>query len=133
MVPFEFNCLADQSARYLAFCLAMGVPNEPKTPEQARDAEIARLLAFSPNALPEVLALSQVLLAERDFVAGCQPGVSFDVDSLAQHFQTDSTTMLSACKLVGAMPCQWKGQAVWADDTSFRFTLDSGAIEWANT
>lgn len=129
MLPFNTN-LAKKSARYLAFLVALDAPANPKTPEDARSAELARIVAFEPDRLSAITALSSELLTERDFYAGCQPGVVYDVDSLASHYQTDCTAMLSACKLCGAMPFLRKGRTLWADDERFRYTLDSGAIEW---
>lgn len=131
MLPFENN-LAEQSAKYLALLASFDAPATPKTATDARSAELARVLAFEPDTLADVTALASALLTERDFAAGCQPGVAYDVDSLATHFQTHRAMMLSACKLVGAMVFERYGKTVWADDERVRFTLDSGAIEWAN-
>ncbi|MGR1580503.1 hypothetical protein ACSSNL_03465 [Thalassobius sp. S69A] len=72
--------------------------------------------------------MASALLYERDFAAGCQPGVAFDVDSLMTHFHTDRAAMLSAAKLCGAMPFEEKGKTIWADSETVRFTLDAAAI-----
>ncbi len=128
MLPHQNENLTVQSLRYLSLCVALDTPPEPATPEQARNTEIARLLAFDPNSLPAAFALSEALLFERDFAAGCQPGVAFDVDSLTQHFQTDRQTMMGAIKLCGAMPFESNGKTVWADDERVRLTLDAAAI-----
>ena len=131
MLPFNTN-LAEQSARYLAFLMAFDAPATPQTPEDARSAELARILAFEPEKVAEVIAMASALLFERDFVAGCQPGVAFDVDSLMAHFLTDRASILSAAKLCGAMPFERKGKTVWADSENVRFKLDAAAIEHAN-
>ncbi|RVT84568.1 hypothetical protein DXV76_12905 [Rhodobacteraceae bacterium CCMM004] len=132
MPPFDTN-LAEQSARYLALLAAFDAPATPQTAADARSAELARILAFAPETLPEVTAVASALLTERDFAAGCQPGVAYDGDSLRTHFQTDRATILSAAKLCGAMPFERNGTTVWADDERIRYKLDSGAIEWANS
>ncbi len=72
--------------------------------------------------------MASVLLFERDFAAGCQPGVAYDVGSLMACFHTDRATMLSAAKLCGAMPFEKKGKTIWADSETVRFTLDASAI-----
>ena len=131
MLPFE-DTLAARAAKYLAFMTALDAPAIPTAPGEARSGELARILAFDPDRLPELTQLSTELLAERDLVAGCQPGVAFDLESLAGYFQTDCPMMLSAAKLCGAMPFQRKGQTIWADDERVRFTLDAAAIEAAN-
>jgi len=81
MLPFNTN-LAEQSAKYLAFLAAFDAPATPRTAEDARSCELARILAFEPDKMAEVIAMASALLFERDFAAGCQPGVAFDVDSL---------------------------------------------------
>ena len=131
MIPFNYT-LAERSARYLAFLTAFDAPVTPRSAEDARSVELARILAFEPDKMVETIVLSSTLLSERDFAAGCQPGVAFEVDSLKTHFRTDHATMLSGCKLVGAMPFERKGKSIWADDRSVRFTLDAAAIERAN-
>lgn len=131
MLPFNTNS-AEQSAKYLAFLTAFDAPATPRTPEDARSAELARLLAFEPDKMAEVIAMASVLLYERDFAAGCQPGVAYDVDSLMAHFHTDRAAMMSAIKLCGAMPFERNGKTVWADDERVRFTLDAAAIGRAN-
>lgn len=127
MLPFNTN-LAEQSAKYLAFLAAFDAPTTPRTAEDARSVELARILAFEPDKMAEVIAMASALLFERDFAAGCQPGVAFDVHSLAQHFVTDGAAMISAAKLCGAMPFERNGKTVWADDERVRFTLDAAAI-----
>ena len=131
MLPFETN-LSERAARYLAFMVALDASATPTTASEARSAELARILAFDPDRLPELTTLSNRLLSERDFAAGCAPGVAFDLDTLADHFDTDRPMILSAAKLCGAMPFQRKGKTVWADDERVRFTLDAAAIEAAN-
>ena len=131
MLPFE-DTLVVRAAKYLAFMTALEAPATPTTSSEARSAELARILAFDPDRLAELTRLSTELLAERDFVAGCAPGVAFDLESLAGHLDTDRPMILSAAKLCGAMPFQRKGRTVWADDERVRFTLDAAAIEAAN-
>lgn len=131
MLSFETN-LAEKSARYLALLTVFDAPPTPKTPEHARSAELARILAFEPERLPEITTLSLELIVERDFYAGCAPGVAYNVDSLANHYKSDRATMLSACKLCGAMPFHRNGKTVWADAEKVNYTFDSGAIEWSN-
>ncbi len=132
MLPFN-TTLAEQSAKYLAFLVAFDSPATPRTAEDARSCELARILAFEPDKMAAVIAMASALLYERDFAAGCQPGVAYDVDSLMAHFHTDRAAMLSACKLCGAMPFERDGKTVWADDERVRFTLDASAIARATS
>ena len=127
MLPFN-TTLAEKSARYLAFLTAFDAPATPRTAEDARSAELARILAFEPEKMSEVIAMASVLPYERDFTAGCQPGIAYDVGSLMAYFHTDRAAMISAAKLCGAMPFERSGKTVWADDERVRFTLDAAAI-----
>lgn len=130
MIPLNFRTMRERSETHIGLCKALASKDSDPQEAVAREA-LADLIVHPDLDVSRVLDLSNHLLVDRDLATGLD--VIFAIDSLQEAYSATRAEMIMAARLCGAKSVEIRGKQYWADSDEARFTLDSGAIEWANS